>query len=827
MIRTVGFRFVMLFVLAAVAMLSPPHARAQGSREADASQGEQQAADTAPVAIQAPEIARRVAAANERLRELRALVEADPAVVELRERFPELEASLLALAKDPASLDPEGLSRRSLDNLRQRWLSYKTQLDDWAATLAARAETLDGSRGTLAAVRATWEATAQQAEIDEFPDATVAQINSVIEAIGAAEEELRARQEVVLTLQNQVVGESIRITEVLERIDAAREEVRSQVLLQDAPPLWRALVQRRDPAAVAAEVRASWREDESALLRFVDSHRERVIFHAVLFAGLLMLLVGLRGRSANLARDDPALEGAVRALSRPFSAALLIAVLATPAIYRDAPPVVMDIAKFAVLLPVLRLLPGLLPSALRRPLYALGGLYVLDVLQEFTPKESLIQRLLLLLLACLALIGLALMIRRSGWVKEVAEHRWWRWLLTLSRLAVATLAVALLANLLGFASLSDLLTGATLNAGYVAVVFYAGALVLDGLVRILVRTPAARSINAVRRNTGLVTRRGVTLVHVLAVLSWVVAALKMFDLFEPVIAVVGAVLEQPFTVGALSFSLGDILAFAVAIWASLLISRFVRFILEEDVLPRIDLPRGVPNAISKLVHYAIVGFGFFVAIAAAGLELDRFAIIFGALGVGIGFGLQSIVNNFISGLILIFERPIQEGDTIQVGSLLGDVRRIGIRSSTLRTFDGSEVIVPNANLISNEVINWTLSDRHRRVELPVGVAYGTDVRKVLEILKDVASKHPQVLKHPEAQALFRSFGDSSLDFSLRFWAANLDSWMQVSSDVAVAVHDALAEAGIEIPFPQRDLHVRSVDPLVKRAFEGQAGEEPA
>ena len=236
------------------------------------------------------------------------------------------------------------------------------------------------------------------------------------------------------------------------------------------------------------------------------------------------------------------------------------------------------------------------------------------------------------------------------------------------------------------------------------------------------------------------------------------------------------------------------------------------------MLPRLTLPRGVPGAISQLAHYAILAFGLLFAFAAAGIDLSRLALLVGALGVGIGFGLQNIVNNFVSGLILIFERPIKVGDTIELDPLLGTVKHIGIRASTVRTLEGAEVIVPNGDLIAGKVVNWTPSDRQRRVDVPVGVAYGTDPDRVVEILVGVAQDQPDVLVHPEPVALFRGFGDSSLDFVLRVWTPEFERWMRVQSDVARAVHHALRDAGITIPFPQRDLHLRSVDPAISGSF---------
>ena len=215
---------------------------------------------------------------------------------------------------------------------------------------------------------------------------------------------------------------------------------------------------------------------------------------------------------------------------------------------------------------------------------------------------------------------------------------------------------------------------------------------------------------------------------------------------------------------------------------------------------------------SRLAHYTILIFGFLFAAAAAGFGLDRIAVLAGAFGLGIGFGLQNIVNNFVSGLILLFERPVRIGDKIQIDSLLGEITRIGIRSSTLRTWEGAEVIVPNGSLVSGKVINWTLSDQRRRAEIRVGVAYGSDPGLVMDLLVRSARGHPDVLNNPAPEALFLGFGDSALNFSLRAWVGSFDRFVRVRSDLYQSVNSALKEAGIEIPFPQRDLHLRSVSP---------------
>jgi small-conductance mechanosensitive channel len=168
--------------------------------------------------------------------------------------------------------------------------------------------------------------------------------------------------------------------------------------------------------------------------------------------------------------------------------------------------------------------------------------------------------------------------------------------------------------------------------------------------------------------------------------------------------------------------------------------------------------------------------------------------------------LQNVVNNFVSGVILLFERPVQTGDTIEVGAVIGEVRRIGIRSSTIRTWEGAEVIVPNEKLVSAELVNWTLSDRHRRIELEVGVAYGTDPSRVVALLEGAALASAATLPEPPPHATLVAFGDSALQFRLRFWTSDLAEQFRARGEVAMGVHRALAEAGIEIPFPQRVVH---------------------
>jgi len=221
--------------------------------------------------------------------------------------------------------------------------------------------------------------------------------------------------------------------------------------------------------------------------------------------------------------------------------------------------------------------------------------------------------------------------------------------------------------------------------------------------------------------------------------------------------------------------------------------------------------------------------GALVALTAAGFKMTQLAFIFGALGVGIGFGLQNVVNNFVSGLILMFERPIQPGDVVEITGTSGRVREIGMRATTIKTFDGADVVVPNGTLLSEKLTNWTLLDKNRRIDIDIGVAYGSDPAQLSAILQRTALQTPGIVTSPEPVVLFMGFGASALNFSVRAWTYDYDNSATIRSDLVTRIYAALNEARIEMPFPQQDVHLRSVSEAVGKMLQGtpapRAGDE--
>ncbi len=260
----------------------------------------------------------------------------------------------------------------------------------------------------------------------------------------------------------------------------------------------------------------------------------------------------------------------------------------------------------------------------------------------------------------------------------------------------------------------------------------------------------------------------------------------------------------------LGVSLGDIATFVGAVVIVFVGSWAIAQFVGARVLSRTAMSPGLRYALAHILYYALLILGLIVAFQSSGLNLQSITIVLGALSLGLGFGLQNVVNNFVSGIILLVERPVEVGDRIELGDTSGRVDHIGIRSTTIVTTDNIAVIVPNGDLISQRIVNWTHGDPTVRVRLPVSVAYGSDVPAVRNTLLEVARNHTGVLAHPEPTVFFSGFGDSSLDLELVVWTRNtLDRPLLFRSELNFAVEEAFRREQITMPFPQRDVHIKS------------------
>jgi small-conductance mechanosensitive channel len=424
--------------------------------------------------------------------------------------------------------------------------------------------------------------------------------------------------------------------------------------------------------------------------------------------------------------------------------------------------------------------------------YALLACFILDQMRSITAAVEFLPRAVFLA-EMLLVAGLAAWLMRGADRLTRAKT-----LKIASCLALVISLVVSIANAAGYTSFATLVGNALVRSGYLALILYAVLEVLHAFVKIALQVRPFDSLAAVRRHRDLLARqirRGLQLV---AILFWILAFSNQLLLTERIYNSVREFLSAEIIFGSIQISAGDVLAFIVTLWAAFAISRLIRFLLDEEIYPRLALKRGLPYAISATLHYLILFGGFFLALAALGVDMTRVTIIAGAFSVGVGLGLQNIFNNFISGLILLFERPISVGDIVQIDDASGVVKHIGVRASIIRMTNGSEIIMPNGKLISERVINWTLSTRQRGIELPIMVAQGTDPGRVIELLEKTATAHPLVTGEPAPQALFVKLGPDSFGFELRAWTDRSERWMQIRSELAIAISASLAAEKIRI-----------------------------
>lgn len=714
------------------------------------------------------------------------------------------------------------LSIARLESLERHWRFYGRQLEAWRRDLKEVTGPYTEDAAELSRRRSNWEATRTSAESSGLAPALADRVQGVIAQLMLAE------QAVSGPIENQA-RLSRRANEVETAIGAGQRAVAAGIAYNDsrlwridAPPLWQLWL---DPKASGTALQAV-QAGLAAERRFLDEYSAATADFQLRknLASLLILplLLWLSLRSRRVVSDDPEIQASTRVLRRPISSWIILLMTGVLFLQPDAPVLLHQLALLVALVPVLRLLPPRVYEVLGPWPYIATGLYLLRQLNFLLVPNALYFRIYLLgltLLTAVLLVWLMWRARpRAGDPPLSAARKWVR---LAGSLAVLALLVSAVANLLGNVSLAEMLTGGILDSGYVGLVLYAGVTVLSSVIRLLLARRALARFSIVTQHAGPLLHSFTRLLGFAALATWVIVLLSEFRIFRPIRDAVRAVLTHELRFGEISVTLGGVLLFFFSVWLAFWVARTVRLILHEEVLPKMSLPRGVGNSISSLSYYALLIAGLFVALVAAGFEMSQLTIVVGALGLGIGLGLQNVVNNFVSGLILMFERPIQPGDVVEVGGVSGRVREIGMRATTLGTFEGADVVVPNGMLLSEKLINWTLSDMDRRIDVNVGVAYGNDPRKVLELLMDVTRSTDGIATTPEPNVLFAGFGASSLDFSIRAWTNNFGDWVKIRSNLAVRVHDALLAAGIEIPFPQQVLHVRSVSPDAAAALAGR------
>jgi len=549
--------------------------------------------------------------------------------------------------------------------------------------------------------------------------------------------------------------------------------------------------------------------DLMELKEYLLANTNSLLLALFIFGGLIYLFVFIRKK---VKLKDTGFgyfykQNLLKVISRPVSASVILSLFFTLFIFPDRPQIFREFSFYLIVFPLIHILNILLGRRFRIYYYSYGALVILYMILLLFPNDLVLYRLLLLLISIAEIILLAMLLRLYRLSQDLSTKKQMSYFFIALHLALAV--VGLIANISGKLILTEIVLFAVFFNIYSGLILFITVLQLNGLISIGIDTAKGQQINVFRMNGELIKQKVIYFLNMTATGIWIIIILRNFRMLDSIYASLKSIFTTKISIGFASFSLDGFLIFFVVIYLSVLISKVLRIVLEEDVLNRFPLSKGLPHTIAMMVRYIFITGGFFLAVNAAGIPIDKFTIILGAMSVGIGFGLQNIFNNLVSGLILLFERPIQIGDTVQVGQLTGNVQSIGLRSSNIKTFEGAEVIVPNGQLVSNEVINWTLSDQKRRIELTIQVSYDSDPKLVHQLLSNILIEHEEIVKDPEPAVFFSEFGESSLNFVLLFWIGDYIHGRRIKSEILFQVFQVLKDNKIEIPFPQRDLHIRS------------------
>ncbi len=708
--------------------------------------------------------------------------------------------------------------------LADRVAALEAKVDAIPALPAATGELIDaitqarqlrGMHGEASAIIDELEAVARQLERDRRALGSDAQKwqerlsllrgnavpASVLERAGSMEVKLQATNARVREQQGAVLVALDRAVALRSRIDDARSlvaiqeaRIRAQRIQLEQAPLWQIGAAPARFDVVGAEVATSWQ-----LLRNYISRE--ATFLAALFAGVLAL-------SLWLFRGSKGADLAQRGYGRPLAGSLLIASMALWWLAPDPPTLFYEALLIILPIPAAMVARGAMTSPIPLTLYGIAFATMLIPLRGISEGSAITDRALLLLQAVSIAAPVAIDLHHGR------LQRAFRWLSpgpvrVAALFVIAAAALTVFHVVFGFTG-----PGRSLRAGMGSVLgfgllFGATAVALYGAVLALLASPLFRWLRSARDADPAMLRMVRVVLGLFAVIGVVIVTVGSYGLIPSLLlagqSLIGATLE----VGTLSIAVKAIAtALGIAV-GTIVLTGLTGFLLDREVVPRLQLRPGAGYAMVTFTRWAIVIIGAALTLVALGIDMAKVTLLASAVGVGIGFGLQNVVNNFVSGLILIVERPVGVGDLIEIGSLAGEVKRIGIRSSTVRTGQGAEVIVPNGDLVSKEVVNWTRSDRQRRYDIDVGVAPDSDPEQVMRLLIEAAGDVPEIITSPAPRAMFKGFGDKSLNFSLLAWVPSVDMGLQAQNALRVAILRKLESAGIAIP--PRDLHVQAAN----------------
>jgi len=745
--------------------------------------------------------------ANNRIQDIKKIIADTVDLSEWKSKVEKIEKDVKRKGQILDSINVNTLSSVRLEKWLRRWNIFSSNIKDLQTNINNKISLFESLNSELDYSYHLWLKTSldiKNADISKSIKDSVAVTKYKFRTL---RKQVKDEENLYLTLKyrtNSLLNETVKRQ---KQIKSARENIVKNLLIAEEPVLWKALNNNYTDTVETNQINII-KETKNNIKIFLTNNHYFIYLTLLVFIFILVLLILIqKSIKKSVSIEDiktSAISSVKLVLNRPVVISLLLMWLYLSLFFK----LPVEIKSIVLIIMLTPLIIQIKESFGRFKLLSLilFLIYYLFVSTKFLfDNLPLLSRLIYLGIDIFSIAVIVNYIRQKEYFKQFkGTVGLVKAIFYIETIIFSTSAIFFIA---GNVILATMLLSGAVGVIMGGIILYSLYQLLYSLLVLMFEGYYLKKLNVIKQYSVQIKKSLKKFLGFFMLIYWFSLSLSGFGIKTEVFTALKNAYTHQFTVGSTSFGINNIVAFFLAIYISIWFSRILIIFLKEDVFTRSKTDKGVSSTITLLLRYSIITFGFIFALAAAGIELEKISIVLGALGVGIGFGLQDIFKNLFSGLILAFERPIKEDDIIQIDDLSGTVKDIGFRSSTIRTFDGSDVIVPNGDIVSNRMINWTLSDRKRRLKINVGVAFSSDPELVLQLLKEAALEHPNVEHRMAPIPRFLGYGESTLDFQLLFWITDYDVGFSTGTQVMVNIHKKFKENNVEIPYPKRDVFI--------------------
>ncbi|MGL1886483.1 MAG: mechanosensitive ion channel [Reichenbachiella sp.] len=665
---------------------------------------------------------------------------------------------------------------RYLEGFANKWERLIASTEEPEKSIKEHAERLDEILIDLRKRKEIWTATNLLYDTLEIrPIELMERIYLSVDNIDYVRQMALDSLEATIVVQNDVLDIKLQAQKYLTYLNEILQTQFSNILFRKNEPIWSSQLDStnydRTIASNKLWIPIASEEGKS----YVIENAQRFYALAFVFVLLVMQVLWMKNQLTELkVKELFEIKLGEKVLNLPIGSAMLLTMMVSIFLLPNKALYISFISSVIFLVPFLIVTSKIIIKELKLSVYVMSFLLFLVNISKVFILGEYANRYFMLAVSMLLLANVYWIIKSTKELKsgEDTEDIWYQLLFNMMPLFGLGLILSIIANITGYVYISILATEGVLLSIIIAIMLGVVYVVLKSFIMLFLNTAFAQRsklLEAYKEQTFYLVKKTLKILYYLA---WLYFTASIIRLKDPLIEFILGIWVYGGEFGDFEISIGRVITFVVIVFFSWVLASFTKLFFQVEFLGRFDLPRGVPMAVGSLSNYAVMFIGFFIALSSLGFDMENFGLLAGALGVGIGFGLQNIVSNFISGLILVFERPITAGDIVTVDKIEGEVIAIGIRASKIRQYDGAELIVPNSDLISKNVVNWTLSDKRRRIKLVIQTDTSVNPEKVVEWMVESIHEVGGILKNPPAKAYFENVVDQSYQFYLLYWVSS-------------------------------------------------------